>query len=64
MPYAFDDARTVVLSHLTCDLFIFNWPSLAGGGSGAFAAAIAISVPLWPAAIGAVMRSRGRAASP
>ncbi len=46
------DALTVVLSHLTCDLFIFNYPSLAAGGWSAAQAMAAISLPLWPAGIG------------
>jgi hypothetical protein len=58
------DALTVVLSHFTCDLFIFNWPSLAGGGGGAALAAIALSVPLWPAAIGMLLRRRSGAGAP
>jgi hypothetical protein len=28
------DALTVVVSHLTADLFIFNWPRLASGDPG------------------------------
>ncbi len=50
------DALTVVLSHLTCDLFIFNYPQLCEGGAAAGAAVAAISVPLWPAIIGALAR--------
>jgi hypothetical protein len=50
------DALTVVLSHLTCDLFIFNYPSLAAGGWSAAKAVLAISLPLWPAAAGLLWR--------
>ncbi len=51
------DALTVVLSHLTADLFIFNWPRLASGDAyEATIAALTISVPLWPAAIGILWR--------
>ena len=51
------DALTVVLSHLTADLFIFNWPALASGRAAAVAAAaLAICVPLAPAAIYPLLR--------
>jgi len=44
------DALTVVLSHFTADLFIFNWPRLASGQTEQVAVAIAtICVPLVPA---------------
>ena len=43
------DALTVVLSHYTADLFIFNWPRLASGESGPTTAAVlTIMVPLVP----------------
>jgi membrane protease YdiL (CAAX protease family) len=46
------DALTVVLSHLTADLFIFNWPALASGEVTAVAtAALTICVPLAPAVL-------------
>lgn len=45
------DALTVVLSHFTADLFIFNWPRLGSGQTSvALPAALAIAVPLLPAA--------------
>ena len=45
------DALTVVLSHYTADLFIFNWPALAGGGRSEVALAlVAVAFPLLPAA--------------
>ena len=44
------DALTVVISHLTCDLFIFNWPRLASGDPWLIAsAALTVLVPLVPA---------------
>ena len=44
------DALTVVLSHFTADLFIFNWPRLASGQPTQVALAIGtICVPLVPA---------------
>jgi len=47
------DALTVVLSHFTADLFIFNWPRLASGEPEIVALAIAtICVPLIPAVLG------------
>lgn len=47
------DALTVILSHLTADLFIFTWPQLASGTAGERAAAVAVMlVPLLPAALG------------
>jgi len=46
------DALTVVLSHYTADLFIFNWPRLASGERGpTLRAALTIAVPLLPAAL-------------
>ena len=46
------DALTVVLSHLTADLFIFGWPALQSGQALAVVpAALAICVPLAPAAL-------------
>ncbi|MBA2481396.1 MAG: CPBP family intramembrane metalloprotease [Planctomycetes bacterium] len=51
------DALTVILSHLTADLFIFNWPRLASGDPWQVASAAAtIAVPLIPAAIGLTQR--------
>ena len=45
------DALTVVLSHYTADLFIFNWPRLGSGQIGPMTgAALTILVPLIPAA--------------
>jgi hypothetical protein len=47
------DALTVVLSHFTADLFIFNWPRLASGSTGpVLVAAATIAVPLIPAVLG------------
>jgi hypothetical protein len=44
------DALTVVLSHFTADLFIFNWPQLASGEPRATVlAAVTVCVPLVPA---------------
>lgn len=44
------DALTVVLSHLTSDLFIFNWPRLASSHTDVRLAALAtVSAPLIPA---------------
>lgn len=44
------DALTVVLSHYTADLFIFNWPRLGSGDPVQVAKAMAtIAVPLLPA---------------
>jgi len=54
------DALTVVLSHWTADLFIFNWPRLASGEPALVATAVAtIAVPLVPAALW-LMRSLAR----
>ncbi|MBA3709442.1 MAG: CPBP family intramembrane metalloprotease [Planctomycetes bacterium] len=53
------DALTVILSHLTADLFIFNWPRLASGDPWqVVAAAATIAVPLLPAVIGLAQRGR------
>ena len=44
------DALTVVLSHFTADLFIFNWPRLASGQPTQIVISVAtICVPLIPA---------------
>jgi hypothetical protein len=44
------DALTVVLSHWTADLFIFNWPRFGAGDRASFLAATAtVAVPLLPA---------------
>jgi hypothetical protein len=44
------DALTVVISHLSADLFIFNWPRLASGDPGIMlSAALTVVVPLLPA---------------
>lgn len=46
------DALTVVLSHLSCDLFIFNWPRLASHDPILVtSAALTIAVPLLPALV-------------
>jgi hypothetical protein len=46
------DALTVVLSHYTADLFIFNWPRLGSGDPALVAQAVAtVAVPLLPAAL-------------
>ena len=51
------DALTVVLSHWTADLFIFNWPRLASGEPGLIAVAVAtIAVPLVPAVLAGIAR--------
>jgi hypothetical protein len=52
-------ALTVVLSHLTADLFIFNWPRLASGETASVVAAVlAMLVPLSPALLGGLRRLR------
>jgi hypothetical protein len=44
------DALTIVLSHFTADLFIFNWPRLASGEPRAvLLSALVCCVPLAPA---------------
>ena len=62
------DALTVVLSHFTADLFIFNWPRLASGEPVLVATAVAtVAVPLVPAALWlgrSVTRRRSVAAAP
>ena len=51
------DALTVVLSHWTADLFIFNWPRIASGKTGLIAVAmLTIAVPLVPAVLGGIAR--------
>lgn len=55
------DALTVVLSHWSADLFIFNWPRLASDDPGVVAAAVATAaVPLVPAAAAAVRHVANR----
>jgi len=55
------DALTVVLSHYTADLFIFNWPRLASAQSAAVAVSLAtIAVPLIPALLWLVIRGPAR----
>jgi hypothetical protein len=49
------DALTVVVSHFTADLFIFNWPRLASGDTGIVLVALGtVAVPLIPAIVDAV----------
>ncbi|MBD3867259.1 MAG: CPBP family intramembrane metalloprotease [Acidobacteria bacterium] len=51
------DALTVVLSHWTADLFIFNWPRISSGKTGLIVIAmLTIAVPLIPAVLGGVAR--------
>jgi membrane protease YdiL (CAAX protease family) len=51
------DALTVVLSHFTADLFIFNWPRMASGRPGPVAVSVAVvCVPLLPAILGWCVR--------
>lgn len=61
------DALTVVLSHFTADLFIFNWPRLGSGDPVLIAKALAtVAVPLVPALLWGLWRpwrGRGRAAA-
>jgi hypothetical protein len=53
------DALTVVLSHYTADLFIFNWPQLASGQPGVvFVSGLVVSVPLLPALLWLLVRGR------
>ncbi len=55
------DALTVVLSHYTADLFIFNWPRLASGEAGPTTAALlTATVPLLPGVLWLVARALGR----
>jgi hypothetical protein len=59
------DALTVVLSHFTADLFIFNWPSLASGQPLLVGTAIGtIVVPLIPGLIGIIWPRREPAMPP
>jgi membrane protease YdiL (CAAX protease family) len=61
------DALTVVISHLTADLFIFNWPRLASPHEAVRWGALAtVAAPLLPAAVaGAVaLVRRVRRAAP
>jgi hypothetical protein len=60
------DALTVVISHLTADLFIFNWPRLASGDPGIqLSAALTILVPLLPAfGLLRLLRRRSRGLAP
>lgn len=52
------DALTVILSHLTADLFIFGWPQLAtGDASERTAILMVMAVPLLPAAAWALRRA-------
>jgi hypothetical protein len=59
------DALTVVTSHLTADLFIFNWPRLASAHPEVrLAALLTVSAPLLPALLAgvrALARRRGGA---
>jgi membrane protease YdiL (CAAX protease family) len=53
------DALTVVLSHYTADLFVFNWPQLASGQPGVvFVSGLVVSVPLLPALLWLLVRGR------
>lgn len=55
------DALTVVLSHLTADLFIFNWPLIASARWEVRSTAVAtVLVPLLPALLGMLSRLRRR----
>jgi hypothetical protein len=57
------DALTVVVSHLTSDLFIFNWPRLASEHADVrLAALLTVSAPLLPAVVAgaAALGRRGR----
>lgn len=52
------DALTVVLSHFTADLFIFNWPRLASGEPGIVVlSVVTVLVPLLPVAVWAARRA-------
>ncbi len=62
------DALTVVTSHLTADLFIFNWPRLASAHPDVRLAALAtVAAPLLPAVVAGVAavarRRAGRASA-
>lgn len=55
------DALTVVFSHWTCDLFLFNQPRLASGESWVWASALGcIALPLVPAAVNLGLRAWDR----
>jgi membrane protease YdiL (CAAX protease family) len=55
------DALTVVLSHFTADLFVFNWPRLASGEAGAtVVSALTVCVPLIPAIGRLAIRMAGK----
>ena len=59
------DALTVVLSHFTADLFIFNWPRLASGQTSVvIVSTLTIAVPLLPALIGWALHARTVRAQP
>lgn len=59
------DALTVVLSHFTADLFIFNWPRLASGEPLiVIVTLLTIGAPLLPAILGFVARIATRNAPP
>jgi membrane protease YdiL (CAAX protease family) len=56
------DALTVVVSHLTADLFIFNWPRLASAHEEVRWAALAtVAAPLLPALVAGVAALARRA---
>jgi membrane protease YdiL (CAAX protease family) len=58
------DALTVVLSHFTADLFIFNWPRIADGDvSTVVVSAMTIAVPLLPALLWWVLPRRTQPAA-
>lgn len=58
------DALTVVLSHFTADLFIFNWPRLASGEADLVLRAVAtVAVPLIPGILW-LLTGRWRGAEP
>lgn len=58
------DALTVVLSHWTADLFIYNWPRLASGHADTVAITVAtLMVPLLPVGVWAVSRVMARPAA-
>jgi len=51
------DALTVILSHWTADLFIFNWPRISSGKTGLVVVAVlTVLVPLLPAILGWITR--------
>ena len=59
------DALTVVLSHLTADLFIFNWPRLSSDDRAVqVAAAVTVAIPLVPAAVSLASRQLTASRSP